>query len=239
MDDVLPETRAPRKKGPPKRVVRWVEQYVRRETILCRAGAAFLFLFGLFALLVTYWFWFLVVTIFLAGIGPQSWMLRFVVAGVLTALMFVAERMADHDELERLDVENDSGTRVAIYVARVSGYGYLSPAFSAASAHAAVKVASVILLIAPRTLMTSVRLLKRSFRVSKMDIDGCARVLTELCEASGKVTFDDLSKSVRGVHWGELLPLMRDILGVVFLFTPPPGLTIADHLRDEIVATKA
>lgn len=239
MDDVLPETRARKKKGPPKQVVRWVQQYVRRETILCRAGAAFLLLFGLFALFLTYWFWFGIVTIFMAGIGPKSWMLRFAIAGVLTALLFVAERMSNHDELERLEVESDSGTRVAVYVARVSGYGYLSPAFSAASAHAAVKVASIILLIAPRSLMTAVRLLQRSFRMSKMDVDGCARVLTELCEASGKVTFHDLSKSVRGVNWDQLLPLMRDILGVVFLFTPPPGLTIADHLRDEIVATKA
>lgn len=238
MDETLPNVRRQKRKEPPKKVVRWVERYVRRETELSIVGAILLFLVGLVALVVTYGVWLFVVNIFTKGLFPLALTTRLTIAAAIVALLFVADRMADHEELHRVDVETDGGTRIAVHVSRVTGLGYFSPASRARSAGAFVKVLSILFLIAPQALRNSVRLAKRAARVRKLDVDGCARVLTELVTADGKVTFDDLAKRIRGVDWNTLLPLMRDVLGVVFLFTPPEGMTIADHLKEEIVDFK-
>ncbi len=246
-DESLPGAK-PRRQGgaaggkPPKRVLVWVENYVRRERLFSFGGAAGLLLFGLAALWLTWWvcFWILgfvwfsllndVVSLSHGGLIALTWFVM--------ALLFVAHWTTDRAELEHLEFETGPGVRATVAVARLAGYGHLVAGLGPKYAASYVKILAVLCLIAPQSLTAAVKLARRGARIGQLDVDACARVLTVLLREDGRVPFADLGRSIAGIDWETLLPLLRDIDGVVFLFNDPAGLTLASHLREEIVGPR-
>lgn len=240
MEETQPQE-SPRRRGrPSKRVRGWVEHYVRRETLLSGGGSVALLLFGLFTLYLTFWIWYGVLW-FIAPtlVGwwiPVTYSGILITAGAIVVLLFVAHYTADREELEHLEFETGPGVTVAVNVLRAVGYGHLSVALGPKYARSYVKVLSVICLIAPQSLDASWQLAQRARRTRRIDVDGCARVLAMLHEAGGKVTLGQLGRGLPGIDWETMLPLLRDMNGVVFLFQEHPGLTMAEHLKNEIAA---
>jgi hypothetical protein len=61
-----------------------------------------------------------------------------------------------------------------------------------------------------------------------------AAVLTVLLAYPGRVAFDDLVARIEGLDAERVFPQMKAIPGVVFLQSPPPGLSLTPDLRAQL-----
>jgi hypothetical protein len=91
-----------------------------------------------------------------------------------------------------------------------------------------------ILFTGPRLLDWTFRSFGEARRWQGVDVHSCAAVLWLLISKSGKVSFDEMRQQLDWLNLDAILPDINRIPGIVFLKTPPPGLSLTQDLRDQV-----
>ena len=211
----------------------WLAHKVRQETILCSLSAAALALLGAVVVYLTFWIVYGVIWFGFSWLGPSHQTIL-LASGLVVVLLFVGNASTDREYLEELEFETGDHVAVTVAVARFTGSGWALALTGPQMAHSFVKILVTILYTGPRMLTVAWRLWKRAGRLKRIDVEGCARVLRMLLLAEGRVPFRTMFENDATLDPHELLPQLREIDGVVFLPSEPPGLTLAPFLVEEI-----
>jgi len=100
--------------------------------------------------------------------------------------------------------------------------------------HSFIKILTAVLYIGPRAVNLSIRLFAKAKHLKAMDLDGCAAVIALLFSRDGRWTYQELEKQLPGLPWNLILYQLQDVDGILFHASEPPGLSLADRLRDEL-----
>lgn len=102
-----------------------------------------------------------------------------------------------------------------------------------------LRVIAWYLLIGPRLLEWAVQLFRESRTLTRLDAHTCAAVLSLLMARAGKVSLDELQRNLDCLDLEAASQDLKTIPGVLFLQSPPPGLSLTQDLRDAIRAGQA
>jgi hypothetical protein len=91
-----------------------------------------------------------------------------------------------------------------------------------------------IMLTGPRLLSWSVDSFKEISRLKQRDTHSCAALLWLLMTKRKKVPYEDISQELDWLNLEATLVEIQRIPGVLFLKTPPEGLSLTDDLRAAI-----
>lgn len=100
---------------------------------------------------------------------------------------------------------------------------------------ASTRMITDLLLTGPRLVMIAWSNAGKSSRLTRMDIEACARVLAVLQQEAGRVSFAELTSAARLANPEVIFRQLRDLDGVVFLREEPIGLSLTSELREELV----
>ena len=222
-------------------VRRWLAQKVRQERGLSLLAAAALVPAGLLVLWLTVW---VIYGIIWFGFSPWLTLTR---SGVMLAtsavvlVIFVSEAIIDrayHEEL-KFDAERPGwggGLLGVVFVGTFGGWP-MRPV-GPQTVHSFVKLLVTALLLGPRLLAAAWKLVQRAQRLRTLDVAGCSRVLAMLLAAEGRVPLRALVEAHPDLDAQQILPQLREMGGVVYLPSPPEGLTLAPTLADEILESR-
>lgn len=215
----------------------------RRTTVFTGLASAALLALGAVALYVTYWFFygFLRYGTALVGIGNLlgAHNTCLVISGVLVGLLFLGQIAVIRKALDHYEFETGASQVVSLSLAHVTGYSFLSLAAGPKTALSFVKLLLAILGIGPAMLLEAYRQAIRSFRLLRLDVDMCAPIMVTLFDADAKVSFVDLFRKHPAADPESIVRDLQTIDGVLFRTSAPPGLSLAAHLRDEIIAARS
>lgn len=93
-----------------------------------------------------------------------------------------------------------------------------------------------ILFTGPRLLNWGVASLREATLWKQTDTHSCSAVLWMLVTRGRKVSFEDIQHELEWLNLEAVLPELKRVPGVLFLQTPPPGLTLVPEFRDSIKA---
>lgn len=110
---------------------------------------------------------------------------------------------------------------------------------SSGTSRNALRVVADLLCSGPRLLRNTVRHLRRARARSHADIEGCAQVLGALLAANRRVPLENLHRRFPHIELPIVLEQLSWLGGVVFLKSPPQGLTLTESLREELEAMVA
>lgn len=161
------------------------------------------------------------------GLMPHpAWVSVIGSIGVL-ALLFVGNTLASQEDVAEYKVTTAPGDEG--YLIQVPRSGLLSDV--AETPYGALKAITDFLCIGPRTVAASFRRFKKAERLKKLDLDGCAAVLTVLLMHESKVPFPKIIHSIEGLDAPRVLPQLGDIDGVMFLKKDPQGMSLTSDFR--------
>lgn len=86
----------------------------------------------------------------------------------------------------------------------------------------------------PRLINWSIDSFRSAKKFAAMDFHSCAAVLWVLMLNPRRVPYDEVMANLDWLNLEETLPQLQMIEGVLFLKTPPPGLTLVPELRAAI-----
>ena len=214
-------------------VEHWLQDQVRRQTLLSLTGSVASLLSGIVVLFITYWFVLMLMWLFFGWLAPSPES-KTIATWIVMGLLFVGYGTANWQHLENLEFES----RGRLWSARMAGYAsgssFMNLAAGPQTAHSFVKVISVTLLLGPGLVVTSVRLVIRALQLTKLDTDSCAKLIAAVLKAGHKVPLEDLAEKHPHVDWEEILPQLCLIDGVVILRSEPVGVVLTDGLRETI-----
>jgi len=91
-----------------------------------------------------------------------------------------------------------------------------------------------IILTGPRLFSWSLFSVQEVSRLKRNDIHSGGALLWLMLVKRGKVPFDDIPKELDWLDVQTTLAQLEDVPGIVFLKTPPPGISMTDDLRTAI-----
>ncbi len=91
-----------------------------------------------------------------------------------------------------------------------------------------------ILFAAPAVVMMAASFLGNAGVWAKMDVKGCAAVLTKVLGSPHRVAIETLRRELPGVDWDKVEKQLRLIPGVVFLASAPAGISVTGELRQTL-----
>jgi hypothetical protein len=216
------------------RVQSWLEKKLAREArenlilafvILIGAAAVLAVTFALFYTFSFFVFW----RVFRFHLALLWWV---TFGGVV--LLFIANRFSDREELTTLEVESmDGGPVQTFYLPQVGMVSNLNP-FSPTNARTGVKIIADLLLTGPRLVAAAWETFKRSGRLRTMDVPVLAEVFAKLISAGKRVSLAEILLQLGHCDPSLVFRQLREIEGVVFLNTPPAGISLTAELREEI-----
>jgi hypothetical protein len=212
-------------------VAKWLRRRMLHEALINAGVAALSFLLGLAVLAFTFWG----VCIFAFLVYPDkrefaSWLydgtasrqmptvLTIVMAGLVVILMFVGNAMNRQKPSDELPL----------------GRGAKAQRNPESSAFIMGSGIADLLYIGPRMLIASVGLLKQAFRQDQLEVDACAEILAVLLSRNSRFSFTELTGQTNLANSLRIYPQLREIEGVVFLKSDPPGLSLTAELREEL-----
>lgn len=149
-------------------------------------------------------------------------------------LLFIANAFSDREELTEYEVESmDGGPVHTFYLPHAGMVSNLNP-FSPANARVGVKIIADILLSGPRLVMAAWAAFQRSQRLREMDVPVLAVVFATLISAGKRVSLAEILPELGHCDPSLIFQQLHEIEGVVFLKTPPAGLSLTGELRAEI-----
>ncbi len=213
----------------------WLGRKTRAKACVNFALAAVYALLGLILLFITFWavygvMWYICFSFELDV--PGQHLTRLLVSAGVLVLLFIGNATTSRRYLE--DLSFTTGT-VDKKVFVIPGMGSNINPLAPDSAHSFVKVITSILFSGPRLVTASVRRLKRALRLLRLDLDGCASVLALLLSRPSRVPFGEIVAGVPGLDAVAVFPQMREIDGVMFLTSDPPGLSLSPELADDLL----
>lgn len=217
----------------------WIAPQLRSRRTLYLAGAAACLCAALATLWLTWW-------ILAYSIGfvstmlslPLTWTGTTIAAWVVWALLFVAYVTTDPQRLERLEFEPVAHLQATRAVARITGSPMLALA-GPKTASSFVKVISATLLLGPGLLATSCRLYRRAAGAWGARPEDTAELLTRLAQSDRRVPFDQLARTGDSDRISTTINSLLLLDGVLLRTSDPPGLSLTDSLRAEILQHSA
>lgn len=91
-----------------------------------------------------------------------------------------------------------------------------------------------ILFTGPRLLDWGLDSFRKIKTWKAMDTRSCAAVLWLLLSRPRKVPYTDVQKELDWLNMEAVLPELAEILGILFLKSPPPGLALTQEFRDTV-----
>lgn len=219
----------------------WLTRKVARESALSLLGSAGLFLASALVLLISFW----VVYCFLWFIGFQfrHWIsiphaVRVGVALLVLVLLFIGNARTDQEYLSEYSLTPGTASDeiVVFYlptVGTVSNLNPLAPDYT----RNAVKMIVDISFSGPRLAAAALRAARKARRLRQMDVPHATEVLAVLLSARGKVSFSELLPQIGKHDPTRVFVPLHDIEGVVFLQSPPQGMSLTQELRAEFLAS--
>jgi hypothetical protein len=153
------------------------------------------------------------------------------------ALLFLCYRRSRKPALEEREftASEEQGLAWMGSGAQVSPFaGLLGMAMAPRAVGGMARIIADILFTGPRLVAASFAAFRQAGRLRFLDADGIAAVLTVLLAYPGRVAFDDIVARVEGLDAGRVFPQMKAIPGVVFLQSPPPGMSLTPDLRAQL-----
>lgn len=86
----------------------------------------------------------------------------------------------------------------------------------------------------PHLISKGRRRIEKSRRLLTADIDGCSAVLHLLYSAGHRISYSDLTKQITGLDHVNVFNQLRDIDGILFLESNPPGMSLGTPLRKDL-----
>ena len=114
----------------------------------------------------------------------------------------------------------------------VSNLNPLAPDY----AHNAIKMITDLSFSGPRLAVAAWRAAQKATRLRQMDVPHAAEVLAVLLSARGRVSFSELLPQIGNHDPARVFVPLHDVEGVVFLPSPPQGMSLTQDLRAEFLA---
>lgn len=154
-------------------------------------------------------------------------------AAAVIVLLLIVNAFTDHEKLTEYEVETlDGGPVQTFYLPQVGIVSNLNP-FSAANAQAQVKILADLVLTGPRLVTAAWQTFKRSGRLRHMDVPVLAFVFTRLLSAGKRVSLAEILPQLGHCDPSLVFQQLHEIEGVVFLNSPPPGISLTADIRAE------
>lgn len=233
-DDSPVEFRA---SGSKSSIATWVAVRSRHDVRIYRGASAILLVAGIFALGATYIFVFLVMMGMFCGVGRGVWLHLPTLA--IVAGLFVLQRRLDGDDAEPIVV--DAGPRgfLTLHLSRLTGSSWLmyldKPALEL---NPVVRLATNLVLLAPRLFRLSWRMWKLSQRITTMDASAVGAGLDALLQSGGRIAIGELLQEFPNQDPQRFVGDLTTIDGVILLVSDPPGLTLSPAFAEDFEAWK-
>ena len=213
----------------------WLTRKVARESALSLLGSVGLFLASALVLFITFW----VVYCFLWFIGFQfrHWfaiphMVRIGVGLLVLVLLFIGNAQTDPEYLSEFSLTPGlTGDQAVVFY--LPALGVVSPD----QTRNAAKMITELGFSGPRLAVAAWRAARKAKRLRQLDVPHAAEVLAVLLSARGKVSFSELLPQIGKHDPARVFVALHDIEGVVFLQSPPQGMSLTQDLRAEFLAS--
>lgn len=222
---------------------KWLAVKSRRTAVFTGLASSALLALGAVALYVAFWFFygFLRYGTALLGIGNLlgAHSTCLVISGVFVGLLFLGQIAIVRKSLDHYEFETGPSQLISLSLAQATGYSFLSLAAGPKTALSFVKLLIAILGIGPAMVVEAYRQAIRSLRLFRLDVNTCAPIMATLFDADAKVPFVNLFQKHPAADPERIVRDLQTIDGVLFRTSAPPGLSLAAHLRDEIIAARS
>jgi len=101
--------------------------------------------------------------------------------------------------------------------------------------HTGVKMITDCLYCGPRVVVSGIKTLRKAARLRRLDVQACGRVIARLLAANRKLSFQEIVADADGINPAQVFPQLHDVEGVLLLRAKPPGLTLTQELRQEVL----
>jgi hypothetical protein len=214
----------------------WLTSYLARkrlEALLTGIGLAFAAAVVLF---ITFWIIYLVVVLATFSLFPLSHETRLIVSATALGLLFIGNATADRRQLESYSFTTGTSHSkpVTLHVPFLGAGSTINP-LAPDSIHSQIKVLASIVCFGPRLAAAALRSVVRLWRLSRIEIEGCAAVMSTLSAADGPVPFPELAQVLPGGHDPSIiLAQVQEVPGVRLVTSEPAGLSLYSDLRKEM-----
>jgi len=221
-------------------VARWLRVKANREAGWAVLGGVGLLLLGIVGVVLTLGIIYAVVWFGFEWIWPLSFPIRLLISLAIVVLLFVGNATTDREYLQSysFSVGTASKKAVTFWVPRVGVVSNVNP-IAPDSAHSYVKIVTDALYFGPRLVSDSVGLFLKANRLRRLDVDGCSAVIARLLARDRRVSFTELAESLPGIRAEKIFPQLRDLEGILFLSSDPPGMSLGTELRRELTEALA
>ena len=219
-------------------IVQWLRHHSRTQALLLAFGSIALFIAGILILVVTWGITYLISLQTLGWwIGHSHW-IHSKVGLMLIPLLFWGNARTSREYLANYEVApSPRSDKVVILQVGMHHLSNVDP-FARKTVGAVTKMITDCLYCGPRTVTSAIRTLRKAIRIHRLDTASCGIIITMLLNAPGKVTLQQLMEQTEGINPGIVFAQLRDIDGIIFLQTEPPGLTLSSQRREYLSSLK-
>jgi hypothetical protein len=215
----------------------WLAGRMQRDAIIYAGATVLLALCGVFALMATYIFVFLV----LMGVscGVSRWLLNLPAIAMMIGV-FALQRRLDGDDLEPVKVDGGQRGEITLRLSRLTGSSWLMYLDKpGGDLNPMIRFVSNCLFLAPRLFRVSWRMWSMVQRMRTMDTATVAAALDALMQAGGRIAIGDVIQDFPNHDPQRLIAGMTAVDGVILLASDPPGLTLSPAFVEDFDAWKA
>ena len=155
---------------------------------------------------------------------------------LVTALLFAGYHLIAEKFTEEFEVELGPNSRVMVTVAQYTDYGWTQMFEGWHFVLFFLRVLSAILFPGPQAVSAGVRQFRRAGHLLSLDLPGCGRLLGFISGWNEKVPFKVLRNKLPELDLKRVLSQVSHLDGVLFRKSDPPGVSVAAHLREEMMA---
>lgn len=215
-------------------VLAWLTHKVRKQVaanILGAVGAAFS---SLLVLGITFAITYLVLLVaFRWAIPLHANQTRLWVCLGVLGFLFVANAFTNREELGEYSVSTfDNRPPVSFYLPSgglVTNVNFMAPDTLQSLARMLIDIGCS----GPRLTVLSWTCLQKAGQLKRLDLDGCAGVLTVLLNFGRKASFQSIYEACNWIDPVVVFPQLLLLDGVVLLPSEPAGLSLTDELRKQ------
>jgi len=189
---------------------------------------------GLVVLFLTYWLIYGIIWISLGYLLPVEDYVGYMSTGILI-LLFIGNLRTSREYLTEYSFSTGTASDkiVSCYIPGVGMGSTINP-LAPDSARSYIKIITDLLYIGPRIITWGTRKFNRIFHLIRLDIPGCAGVVSVLNTADGRVSFIEIAERLGDLNLNKIFNDLRYVDIVIFLSNDPPGLTLKSKFLAEI-----
>lgn len=214
----------------------WLAARSRYDRWIYRGASILLLVAGVLSLGATYIFVFLVMTGIFFGVGG-SW-LHLPTLAIVVGLFFL-QRKFDGDDVEPVVVDAGPRGYLTLRLSRLTGSSWLMFLDKPSSdLNPVIRLATNLVLLAPRLLRLSGRMWTLSQRIKRMDVAAVGLGLDALMQSGGRIAIGDLVQDFPNQNPQRFVSDLTTVDGVILLASDPPGLTLSPSFTEDFESWK-